>query len=161
MNKSLEEKIAEILIEKNLTITTVESCTGGLIASRLTDVSGSSAYLKQSFVTYSNEAKIKYAFVNPTTLEKYSAVSKQTVIEMATKILKNTDADVAISISGLAGPNSDESGKPVGLVYVCVANAQKFKVGKFNLSYRERKQMKFDFSEMALKLLFEFLGNLV
>ena len=153
----LLEKIAKLLTEKNLTITTAESCTGGLIASRLTDISGSSMYLNQSFVTYSNAAKIKYLKVSPETLKKHSAVSSETVSEMAKGILEVTDADIALAISGLAGPNSDESGKPVGLVYVCIANKSDLLVKEYQCQALERKEMKKHFAELALDLLYEFL----
>lgn len=155
MEKTVEERVGKILTDKELTITTAESCTGGLVVSRLTDVSGSSAYVRQSFVTYANEAKIKYVNVNSQTLATFGAVSEQTVREMAQGILSNTDADVALAISGIAGPNSDNTQKPVGLVYICVACGGKFFVKEHFAQKLERKEMKQHFSQVAL----EFLEN--
>ena len=153
MKKTVEERVGKILTDKKLTITTAESCTGGLVVSRLTDVSGSSAYVKQSFVTYANEAKIKYVNVEPSTLETFGAVSEQTVREMAQGILSNTDADVALAISGIAGPNSDDTQKPVGLVYICVGCGEKFLVKEHFAPKLERKEMKWHFSQVALEFL--------
>ncbi len=153
-----EEKIAQILIKKKLVLSIAESCTGGLISSRLTDISGSSAYTKQNFVTYSNEAKQKYLGVKASTLKKYGAVSEKVVREMAQGLLKKTNADITLSISGIAGPKSDDTQKPVGLVYICVADDKHVEVKEFKASpTSERTKIKHLFSEEALKFLLEFL----
>ncbi len=158
---NLEQEIARILIEKKIVLSIAESCTGGLISSRLTDVSGSSAYTKQNFVTYSNEAKQKYLDVKKETLDKYGAVSEETVKEMVSGILKNTDANLALAISGIAGPNSDETNKPVGLVYFSVANKNTTATKKFLAQKKyERTKMKKLFSDEALNFLLKFLNSM-
>ncbi len=157
---TIEEKIGKILTERQLILTAAESCTGGLINSKLTDVSGSSAYIKQGFVVYSNEAKNKYLDVSNATLEKYGAVSEQTVNEMLDGILNKTNSDIALAISGIAGPNSDDTKKPVGLVYFGVASSNKKVVKKYVAPQKyERTKMKQIFADNALTLLYEFLSD--
>lgn len=108
----------DILLEKKLTLSLAESCTGGLIAKTLTDLSGISASLLFSAVTYSNEAKMKVLGVKEETLKAYGAVSSQTAYEMVKGVQALTNSDVAISVTGIAGPNSDDTNKPVGLVFL-------------------------------------------
>ena len=98
------EKLAKILIEKNLVISTAESCTGGLVSSMLTDISGSSAYTKLNFVTYSNEAKHKILGVSSETLEIFGAVSEECAKEMAEGLMNKTNCDIALCTTGIAGP---------------------------------------------------------
>lgn len=107
-----------LLLENKLTLSLAESCTGGLIAKTLTDLSGISASLLFSAVTYSNEAKMKVLGVREETLKEFGAVSSQTAYEMVKGVQELTNSDVAISVTGIAGPNSDDTNKPVGLVYV-------------------------------------------
>ena len=120
-----EMTAAELLGAKlraaKLTLAFAESCSGGLASSLITDVSGSSDYLKGSVVSYTNEIKEKVLGVNPDTLKKYTAISSQCACEMAAGVRKLMDSDFGISITGNAGPNPSE-GKPVGLVYIAVAN---------------------------------------
>jgi nicotinamide-nucleotide amidase len=105
-----------------LMIATAESCTGGLIAGALTDIAGSSSVVDRGFVTYSNEAKMDMLGVLSETLDKYGAVSDQTAHEMALGALKNSRADVSVAVTGIAGPGGGSNEKPVGLVYMGVAN---------------------------------------
>ena len=121
METSLEEKVIALLKEKGATAATAESCTGGMVAEKLTSVSGASAAIKYSVVTYCNEAKEVLVGVNHETLEKFGAVSEQTAGEMAFGVRKIMGADIGVSVTGLAGPLGDE-GKPVGLVYVGVSS---------------------------------------
>ena len=114
-------KITEKLIEKGKTITTMESCTSGQIASLITDTEGASAVLKGAFVTYCNEMKEALLGVKRETLEKHFAVSAQTAKEMALGVLERTGAEFAVSTTGVAGPSGDESGKPLGTVYIAIA----------------------------------------
>lgn len=114
----LEEKLVSLLIEKKMTITTVESCTGGMVASKIVNVSGASEVFNEGFITYANSAKETYAGVLKETLDKYGAVSFQVAMEMAEGAAKKTGADVAISVTGIAGPNGGSKEKPVGLVYI-------------------------------------------
>jgi len=116
-SEELEDVVVNELICKNLQLVTVESCTGGLLAGRLINVSGVSDVLKQGFITYSNESKMKLVHVKQATLEKYGAVSEEVVIEMAKGGIVAADADISIAITGIAGPNTEDD-KPVGLVYI-------------------------------------------
>lgn len=115
--ESLEAEVVKLLKEYNLTVSTAESCTGGLIAGRLVNVSGVSEVFLEGFVTYSNEAKKKRLGVKADTLEKYGAVSEQTAKEMAAGGALAAGTDACIAVTGIAGPQSDGI-KPVGLVYM-------------------------------------------
>ena len=117
-NVTLEKALVDMLIEKELTIGTVESCTGGMISARLTNVPGVSAVLNNCFVTYSNKAKRKLVGVKKETLEKHGAVSKQVAKEMAKGLANLYKTDVAIAVTGIAGPDGGSEEKPVGLVYI-------------------------------------------
>ena len=116
MNSFLEEQLVNKLIENNWHISCAESCTGGLVASRIVNVANASKVFNVSFVTYANEAKIKYLGVSPETIAKYGVVSEEVVSEMAAGVAKETDADVGIAISGIAGPGGGTEKKPVGMV---------------------------------------------
>lgn len=121
MEANLESKVIASLIEKKATVATAESCTGGMVAEKLTSVSGASSAIKYSVVTYCNKAKEILVGVNHETLEKFGAVSEQTASEMAAGVRKIMGADIGVSVTGLAGPLGDE-GKPVGLVYIGVSS---------------------------------------
>ncbi len=114
----MENKIVELLIKHNLTITTAESCTGGLIAAALVNVPGVSGQLEEGYITYSNGAKEKLLGVSHETLEKYGAVSSQTAEEMAKGAKKAANADISIISTGIAGPDGGTKEKPVGIVYL-------------------------------------------
>lgn len=158
--KNYEKKIAKVMIKKNMVLSAAESCTGGLISSLLTDVSGSSSFIKSNFVTYSNEAKEKYLFVPNQTLQKYGAVSEQTAREMAQGLLKQTEANVAIGITGIAGPLGGSKEKPVGLAYVGIADKKEVKAYKILVpKFYPRKFIKFCFAKSALKYLLDFIEN--
>ncbi len=115
---TLESRIGDIMNQKRLTLAAAESCTGGLVSSRITDVPGSSAYFLGGVVAYSYEAKASLLGVSWDTLNKYGAVSRETVIEMARGARKLFNADIAVSISGIAGPGGGTDAKPVGTVWV-------------------------------------------
>ena len=114
------QRTIELLREQGLTVTTVESCTGGLLAGRLVNVPGISEVLKQGFITYSNKAKRKLVGVKKTTLREEGAVSEKTAKEMAKGALLVTGADAAVAVTGIAGPDGGTEEKPVGLVYIGV-----------------------------------------
>ena len=114
----LVEQLFEKLKTSKRKLVTAESCTGGMIATAITDKAGSSEIFERGFVTYSNEAKIDCLNVDPQTLEKYGAVSEQVAIEMADGALKNSQASVSISVTGIAGPDGGTPEKPIGLVYI-------------------------------------------
>ncbi len=131
---TLESVAAELLINKRLTISTAESCTGGLIASRLINYPGVSSVFMEGAVTYSNEAKMNRLGVKAETLEKYGAVSSQTAAEMAEGIARTAKTDVGISVTGIAGPGGGTLEKPVGLVYLGLYIKGSVKTMELNLS---------------------------
>lgn len=113
-------RLGEILKQKKLTITTIESCTGGGISYYLTSVPGSSIWFKQSFVTYSNEAKEKLVNVSKEIIEQYGAVSEQVVKEMAFNGKQIAKSDLSVAVSGIAGPDGGTKEKPVGTVWIAI-----------------------------------------
>ena len=120
LDNNIEYILGEILCNKNLSISTAESCTGGLIAAKLISYPGISKVLLESIVTYSNEAKMKRLKVNKNTLDKYGAVSEQTAYEMAKGVVDFTGSDIGVISTGIAGPGGGTEEKPVGLVYIAV-----------------------------------------
>lgn len=110
------EKLVNLLIEKKLHITTAESCTGGMVASRIVDVANASKVFNVAYVTYANEAKEKYLNVDSKTIEKYGVVSEEVTKQMAHGALKEANADISIVTSGIAGPTGGTEYKPVGMV---------------------------------------------
>lgn len=159
-NSKTEHKLAKILKEDNLIVSTAESCTGGLIASRLTDVSGSSEYFNEGYITYANDAKHKILGVNLETLQKFGAVSQECAFEMAQGLMLRTGCDVAICTTGIAGPLGGDEKKPVGLIYVSIKYHDKIVIKEFRLNPEfSRKDMKFQFSELALKTAIEAIEN--
>lgn len=151
------KKIAKILFRNMLKISTAESCTGGLISSRLTDIDGSSAFIHANFITYSNDAKKRFLNVSEETLQNHGAVSEECAREMAQGLMRLTDCDIAICTTGIAGPTKSEN-KPIGLMYVACGynNNIIVKEIKLNPNY-SRKNMKFMFSEEALNFVYETL----
>ena len=160
IKSNTEYKIAKILLRKALKISTAESCTGGLLSSRLTDISGSSSYIKMNFVTYSNESKQKILGVSNETLEKYGAVSEQCAYEMALGLFKLTNSDIVICTTGIAGPTGDEN-KPIGLIYIACGYKGNIEVREYKLNPKyNRKNMKFMFSEKALNFVMEKIEDI-
>ncbi len=157
----LEERLVSVLKEKNLVAATAESCTGGLVAKRITDVSGSSSVFNCAVVSYSNEIKSSVLGVSEKTLSEYGAVSEQTVREMVSGVLKLSGADIAVSISGIAGPNSDNTEKPVGLIFLAASNGKKTVVKKLqnNFTGDVRRLNRESASDEALKLLLNLAGE--
>lgn len=115
---SIENSVCKYLMDNNLSISTAESCTGGMLSSKIINISGISKCFKQGYITYSNESKINVLGVNNAILEKYGAVSEQTAIEMAKCAAIISNSDIGISTTGIAGPNGGSDEKPVGLVYI-------------------------------------------
>lgn len=149
---SIEEKIVQNLDLSGYTITTAESCTGGLLAGRLINVPGISKIYKEGYITYSNEAKEKLLCVSHDTLETYGAVSTQTAQEMARGAAKAAGADVALATTGIAGPDGGTPEKPVGLVYIgCFVNGEVFV--EEHVFAGERSQVRNMSVEAALQLL--------
>lgn len=126
MNSSVETQVvrlAQCLQSKNLRVATAESCTGGGVASAMTDLAGSSAWFECGFVTYSNEAKMQRLSVSAEILTTYGAVSEATVIAMVKGAVANSRADVAVAVSGIAGPGGGSADKPVGTVWFAWGSA--------------------------------------
>ena len=136
---TLERAVMDLLISGSMTLSTVESCTGGLISSRIVSESGASEILKCGFVTYSNESKSKLVGVKKSTLDKYGAVSEQTASEMAKGGAKASGSDVCISVTGIAGPDGGTKEKPVGLVYIGCCVKGKVTVKEFRFSGNRNK----------------------
>lgn len=150
---SLEAAVLSLLKEKDLTLTTAESLTGGLLASKFTAVPGASEVFKQGFVTYCNRAKKKLLDVKKTTLKEYGAVSERTAKEMAKNGAFATGADVCVSLTGLAGPAAEE-GKPVGLVYIACCYKNRTVVRECHFK-GDRNQIREQSAMQALMLLRE------
>ena len=146
-----------ILRKKNYTITTAESCTGGLVSSMITEISGSSEIFKGSIITYSNEIKEKELFVKKDTMIKYGVVSIEVIEEMLQGVLKKFNATYAIAISGVAGPNGGTKDKPVGTVAIGAMNNQKIKNIQIFHFTGSRKDIQKQASNMALQLNYEIL----
>ncbi len=158
---TLEEKVVKILNEKGLLLACAESCTGGLIAKRITDVSGSSAVFNCGIVSYSNDIKESILGVKHETLEKYGAVSEQTVREMVQGVLRLSKADIAVSVSGIAGPNSDNTLKPVGLIFLAIAYNNEIKVVRLNNSFSDdiRNQNRKSAADEAFRMILDMVGE--
>ncbi|MDK2563367.1 competence/damage-inducible protein A [Romboutsia sedimentorum] len=155
-NTSLEEEVAKIVVDKNMTIAVAESCTGGLVSSSLINYPGISSVFMEGCVTYSNEAKISRLGVKKETLDKYGAVSKETAKEMAEGIAKNFNTNIGLSTTGIAGPEGGSDEKPVGLVYIGIYINGKTTVKKFVFSGDRQcirvKATKTIINELRLKL---------
>ena len=130
----LEQVIADLLIQNNLTVSTAESCTSGLLASRLTDVPGSSQYFKGGSVCYSNDLKINDIGVDRDLIEKYGAVSEEVAESLAKNIAKKNNTDIGIGITGIAGPDGGTEKKPVGLVFVGIFYKNNLYIKRYNLT---------------------------
>ncbi len=154
--QSMEERLVEQLKEKRFTITTVESCTGGLLAGTIVNAKGASDVFKEGYITYSNEAKERLVHVSFDTLEKYGAVSEDTAKEMAEGAAKVAKAEVAVSTTGIAGPDGGTEEKPVGLVYIACSVLGKTEIirNQFTGSRQEvREKSVAKALELALKMI--------
>ena len=148
----LEEIVGELLVKKNLTLSAAESCTGGLLSSRITDVSGSSRYYLGGICSYSNDVKMKVLNVKEETIIKYGAVSEQTAREMANGVRNILKSDIGLSITGIAGPTGGTDEKPVGLIWIGYSDKGRTYAGKFMLgNIRERNKIRS--VQIALEIL--------
>ncbi len=120
-DKSLDEVVAELFRDRRLTLSLAESCTGGLIAKRITDMPGSSAYFCEGVVTYSNEAKMRLLGVSAELLNDFGAVSSECAAAMATGVRTASGSDLGLSVTGIAGPDGGSADKPVGTVFISLA----------------------------------------
>ncbi|CEQ27236.1 competence/damage-inducible protein A [Paraclostridium sordellii] len=149
---TLEETVAKLLVEKNLTIAVSESCTGGMVSSMLIDYPGISQVFMEGCVTYSNEAKMSRLGVKKETLDSFGAVSTETAIEMAKGVAMNLKTNVGLSTTGIAGPGGGTTEKPVGLVYIGLYINGKTKVKKLNLA-GSREKIRVKATKEALNFL--------
>lgn len=157
-NETLEQIVGELLIEKDLTVAIAESCTGGLVSSRLTDISGSSAYIKMNYVTYANEAKIKFLGINENIIKNYGVVSERTAINMAIGARSFSSCDIGIGITGIAGPTGGTEEKPVGLVYIGLCDKYRMEVHEVRIpGHLPRTAIKYRASQYALNYLRLFI----
>jgi len=152
-----KRKTVEKLIEKKITVATAESCTGGMIASAITDVPGASAVFGYGMDTYSNEAKTSILGVREETLSRFGAVSKETAGEMAAGLKRVSHADVAVSVTGIAGPGGGSLQKPVGLVYMGLAVKDQVFIKK-NLFSGNRDEIRQQTVETAFAFIAEHCG---
>jgi PncC family amidohydrolase len=152
--KSIQNTCAKVLIDKGLRIAVAESCTGGLLSCKLTDIPGSSAYFDRGFITYSNLSKIEMLGVSKETIDEHGAVSSETALEMAKGALKNSSADIALAITGIAGPTGGTVKKPVGTVFIALAAKTKVNCQKYNFS-GNRLEIREQASIAALKMLLD------
>jgi nicotinamide-nucleotide amidase len=158
-DQTLAEAVAKLLRGSRQTVTTAESCTGGLLAKYLTDVSGSSDYFKHGWIVYSNEAKQQLLGVSPQTLAMHGAVSEAVVRELATNALNKAAADYSLAISGVAGPTGGTDAKPVGTVCVALASRGRLSIADDSLFARtfafpgDRQWVRDRSAKMALTLL--------
>lgn len=151
--ESIEEVVQQLLAERGETVSTAESCTGGNIASTITNASGSSSVFRQGYVTYANEAKQELLGVSAETLEAHGAVSEPVVREMAEGCLRVSGADHAIAVSGIAGPTGGTEEKPVGTVYVGIASREGETFAKRYFTPSDRVSFKLRVTRLALDLL--------
>jgi nicotinamide-nucleotide amidase len=150
--QTLEQVVGELLAGRALTIAVAESCTGGLLTSRLTDVAGSSRYVGTSVITYSNEAKTRLLEVTPELIAEHGAVSEPVALAMATGVRARAGADVGVGVTGIAGPGGGTPDKPVGTVAVAVVTARVTRSRVFRF-LGEREQVKFQASQAALDMV--------
>lgn len=158
MSNGLNSEVVKLLKDNGLMLSTAESCTGGLIASSIVDVPGSSEVFFEGVVTYSNESKMKRLGVNSLTLKNYGAVSEQTAAEMVNGLL-SSGADIAVSTTGIAGPGGGSKEKPVGLVYIAVAKKDYLRVEKCNFD-GDRAAIRNKAKDKALSMVALCLQNI-
>ena len=147
------EDLHKKLIKKNITLSVAESCTGGLLSSKFTRLSGSSKYFQMGLVTYSNNAKIKILKVNKNIIDKYGSVSHECCRTMVQGLSKISKSKINISITGVAGPNGGTKDKPVGLVYIGLTKRNKTIVLKNYFKKKDRKSIQNKTVEKCIKLI--------
>ena len=154
---NLSLKILKLLTKKKLTLSFAESCTGGLLASSITCLSGSSKVFNMGLVTYSNIAKVKLLKVPKKTITKYGAVSYETCLSMVKNLSRISKSNISISITGVAGPNGGTKEKPVGLVYIGLKKGSKIIIRKNLFKNKKRISIQKDTVHQALKMILSLL----
>lgn len=155
----IEEAVVKMLKSRNLKVATAESCTSGLIAKRITDISGSSQIFECGIVSYANEIKHKVLGVSADDLEKYGAVSEPVAKQMAQGALRVSGADIAVSVTGIAGPESDSTNKPVGLIYIGLADKDNVWVKELRTSRKDRSYNRYVSASNAFNMIRLYLDN--
>ena len=151
--KELSKRVVDKLIKKKLLISFAESCTGGLLASKITSVSGASKVLNLSLIAYSNQSKINILKIPKKVIKRYGAVSKQVCLSMVKNIYKISKSNISLSITGIAGPDGGTKNKPVGLVYVGIKKGNKILIKKFLIKNKGRNYIQKTAVEKSLKLI--------
>ncbi len=160
MDTSLEVRVGEALRSKSLTVCSAESCTGGLVMHRLTNIAGSSAYVIGGIVAYSNQVKQALLNVKQGTLMAYGAVSEQTASEMALGARALLKTDIAVSITGIAGPDGGTAEKPVGLTYIGISAGEDILIVQRHVWPGDREAVKAASADAALQLILDTVSKL-
>ena len=147
------KSLVKTLIKKKLKISFVESCTGGLLASSITSISGASKIFNLGLITYSNQAKIKFLKINKNIIRKYGAVSHECCLAMVNNLSKISKANINVSVTGIAGPNGGTKHKPVGLVYIGITRGNKTQINKFFFKRKNRSSIQKATVKKALELI--------
>lgn len=159
IDENLLNKVFALLQKHKLTVATAESCTGGLIAHTITNISGSSEYFDRGIISYSNKSKMELLDVAEDLLIKHGAVSPEVAEEMVNNIRAKSKVDIGIATTGIAGPTGGTKNKPVGLIYIAVSTKEGTKVERFLFS-GDRIQNKEDACNAALKMLIDVIENI-
>ena len=155
--KKLSQKIVRLLTKKRLKISFAESCTGGLLSSTITQISGSSKVFTIGLVTYSNQSKINTLKVPKNTIRKYGAVSYETCLSMVKNLNKISKTNISVSVTGIAGPKGGSKKKPVGLVFIGIKKGNKTLVRKYLLKNKKRPIIQRAAVSKSLNLILSFL----
>lgn len=153
----IEEIVGRLLAQRNLALAVAESCTGGLVGNLITNIPGSSAYFLGGVLAYANQTKTNLLGVNIETIEKFGAVSQETVLEMADGVRKLVKSDIGLSVSGIAGPGGGTPDKPVGLVWIGLSTLELTKAQSYNF-LGNRLEVKQQSAEQALQILYQYLS---
>jgi PncC family amidohydrolase len=159
MNEAIEQTLGRLLLQHRLWLAVAESCTGGLVSHRLTNVPGSSAYFKGGVIAYDNAVKQAVLGVLGTLIEQHGAVSPEVALAMAVGVKRALQADIGLGITGIAGPDGGTPAKPVGLAYVAIAAPGLERVERC-LAGGERQANKAYFADAALQLALDYLGSI-
>jgi nicotinamide-nucleotide amidase len=156
MHKKIKQIIFKLNKKKKI-LSVAESCTGGMLAERITSVSGASKVFNFGLVTYSNKSKIKYLKVPNKIIKKYGAVSQECCHSMVTNLAKISKAKLSLAITGIAGPKGGTKRKPVGLVYIGIKNKKKTKINKYLFKNKNREYIRKNSVKKSLELIEEFI----
>ena len=151
------KKIIKLLRNKKISLSVAESCTGGLLSSSITSISGSSKVFTLGLITYSNQSKIKYLKVSPILIKKFGAVSKECCFSMVNNLSKISKTRINIAITGVAGPAGGSKLKPVGLVFIGIKKGKKIKVNRYLFKNKNREIIRKNSVKKSLELIKKFI----